>query len=82
MNTLNFLKETIEDIRPGLTLGSNNPSITFIDLKVFEYEKLRHEVFKKYGVLLRINHLFECVGLVDLARKIEVLPKADIYTNE
>lgn len=82
MNTLNFLKETIEDIRPEFTLGSNNPRITFIDLKIHEYEKLRHEVFKKYGKLLRINHLFECVGLVDLARKIEVLPKHDVYSNE
>lgn len=73
MNTLQFLKETLEEINPKLALGNNNPIIEFLDLTAGEFDKLRTAVYNKYNKVLRINHLFECVGLAELSEKIERL---------
>ena len=82
MNTLEFLKQTIEEINPKLALGSENPQIEFTQLTIGEFEKLRTEVYRKYNKILRIGHMFECCGLVELSNKLDVLPVSHIYFGE
>lgn len=73
MNTINFLKEAIEEIKPNMVLGDKNTPLDFLDLTIGEFVKLRDAVYNKYGATLRINYMFECVGVVELSRKIDSL---------
>lgn len=82
MNTLTFLKEIIEDIKPKLALGSNNPHIEFLDLTVGEFETLRESIYKEYSKIIRLNHMFGCCGLVELSNVIDSLPVEKIYKGE
>ena len=82
MTTMQFLKDTLEEINPKLALGSSNPTINFLDLTIGEFEKLKHSVYQKYNVIIRLNHMFRCDGLVCLAEKIESLDKIKIETSK
>ena len=81
MTTLQFLKDTLEEINPKLALGSNSPTINFLDLTIGEFEKLKHSVYQKYNVIIRLNHMFKCDDLVVLALKIESLDKIKIEST-
>ena len=81
MTTMQFLKDTLEEINPKLALGSNNPTINFLDLTIGEFEKLKHSVYQKYNVTIRLNCMFSCVELVELALKIESLNKIKIEST-
>ena len=74
-----FLKGTLEDIKPKLALGSNNPNIDFLDLTVGEFEKFRFAIYQKYNVIIRIQHMFNCLDLGELSKVIEILPKVNVY---
>jgi hypothetical protein len=79
MTIIQFLKETLEEINPKLALGS--PTINFLDLTIGEFEKLKHSVYQKYHVIIRLNHMFSCDDLVGLALKIESLNKIKIESS-
>lgn len=81
MTTLQFLKDTLEEINPKLALGSNSPTINFLDLTIGEFEKLKHSVYQKYNVIIRLSHMFKCDDLVGLALKIESLDKIKIEST-
>ena len=81
MTTMQFLKDTLEEINPKLALGSNNPTINFLDLTIGEFEQLKHLVYQKYNVIIRLNHMFSCVGVVELALKIESLDRIKIESS-
>lgn len=74
-----FLKGTLEDIKPKLALGSNNPNIDFLDLTVGEFEKFRFAIYQKYNVIIRMQHMFNCLDLGELSKVIEILPKVNVY---
>ena len=74
-----FLKGTLEDIKPKLALGSNEPNIDFLDLTVGEFEKFRFAIYQKYNVIIRMQHMFNCLDLGELSKVIEILPKVNIY---
>lgn len=78
MTTIQFLKDTLEEINPNLVLCGTNPSVDFIDLTISQFVKLKHKVYEKYKVELRIKHLYICSGLVELAQKIESLSKINV----
>lgn len=78
MTTIQFLKDTLEEINPKLALGSNSPTINFLDLTIGEFEQLKHSVYQKYNVVIRLNHMFNSDDLVGLALKIESLNKIKI----
>lgn len=42
-----ILKDTLEEINPKLALGSNSPTINFLDLTIGEFEKLKTILFIK-----------------------------------
>ena len=81
MTTIQFLKDTLEEINPKLALGSNSPTINFLDLTIGEFEKLKHLVYQKYNVIIRLNDMFSCDDLVGLALKIESLDKIKIESS-
>lgn len=81
MTTIQFLKDTLEEINPKLALGSNSSTINFLDLTIGEFEKLKHLVYQKYNVAIRLNHMFRCDDLVGLALKIESLDKIKIESS-
>jgi hypothetical protein len=81
MTTIQFLKEILEEINPKLALGSNKPTINFLDLTIGEFEKLKHSVYQKYNVIIRLNHMFNCDDLVGLSLKIESLDKIKIESS-
>jgi hypothetical protein len=81
MTTIQFLKETLEEMNPNLASGSNKPTINFLDLTIEEFEKLKHLVYQKYNVIIRLNHMFSCDDLVGLALKIESLDKINIESS-
>lgn len=81
MTTIQFLKDTLEEINPKLALGSNGPTINFLDLTIGEFEQLKHLVYQKYNVVIRLNHMFSCDDLVGLALKIESLSKIKIESS-
>ena len=81
MTTIQFLKDTLEEISPKLALGSNSPTINFLDLTIGEFEKLKHLVYQKYNVVIRLSHMFSCNDLVGLALKIESLDKIKIESS-
>ena len=81
MTTIQFLKDTLEEINPKLVLCSNSPTINFLDLTIGEFEQLKHLVYQKYNVVIRLNHMFSCDDLVGLALKIESWDKIKIEST-
>lgn len=71
MNTLDFIKQIIEEIKPNFVLGDRNTPLDFIDLPIKDFVKLRSAIDEKYGVLIEIQDMYKCVGVVELSRALD-----------
>jgi MoaA/NifB/PqqE/SkfB family radical SAM enzyme len=74
----NWIKKTFND--PDLITLKPNKSIGKIDLR-HTPNRLRHEVYKKFGIDHSVSKLFTRLGIMDPKECVEYLDKLDRYRN-
>ena len=73
MTTLKFLIKIVKEINPSIGYDPDRIIIEWTRFTVEEFSKLRTAVLMEYAVILRVNHMFECVDFVEMSYKIDNL---------